>query len=474
LDDVFAQLGPQLRRHGAVIERLTSDSRRAGPGAAFFAWPGESADGRRYIGEAVRRGASAVVWEREGFAFTLDVPNVGVENLREKAGPLAHEFYGRPSEALWMCGVTGTNGKTTCSQWIAAALSQRGEKAAVAGTLGAGFPSRLSPLGNTTPDALEIHSLLKDFKDQGATAAAMEVSSHGLDQGRVNGVAFDCALFTNLTHDHLDYHGSMAAYGEAKARLFDAPGLETAVLNLDDPFGRGLAKRTKARTIGYSLSRPEKDVIFSSGSEIEFNGKRTKLSISAPGRFNLSNALGVLGCLIARGIAFEEGARLLANLPSVPGRMQTVGERPLVVVDYAHTPDALEKVLAALKPVAQARGGRLAVVFGAGGDRDAAKRPEMGAVASKLADRVYLTSDNPRGENPERIIAAIRAGTTGEVAADPDREKAIHAAIAAAQPEDVILLAGKGHETTQEIAGRKLAFSDAAVAAAALAARRER
>ena len=459
-----------------MIERLTSDSRRAAPGTAFFAWPGETADGRRYIGDAVARGASAVVWEKQGFAFdsALRIPNASVENLKEKAGTLAHEFYGKPSESLWMCGVTGTNGKTTCSQWIAAALSQRGESAAVVGTLGAGFPARLNPTGNTTPDPLELHSLLKEFKTHGAAAVAMEVSSHGLDQGRVNGVAFDCALFTNLTHDHLDYHGTMAAYAAAKAKLFEMPGLETAVLNLDDPFGRELAKRVKVKTIGYSVEGAARDVIFSSGSEVELNGEKEKLSIPAPGRYNLSNALGVLGCLVARGLSFTESAQLLSKLPPVPGRMQAVGDRPLVIVDYAHTPDALEKVLAALRPVAQARGGRLAVVFGAGGERDAAKRPAMGAVASRLADRVVLTSDNPRGEEPSAIIDAIRRGATGEVAVEPDRERAIGAAIAGAGATDVILLAGKGHETTQEIAGRKHPFSDAAIAAAALARRRER
>jgi UDP-N-acetylmuramoyl-L-alanyl-D-glutamate--2,6-diaminopimelate ligase len=464
-----------------VIERLTSDSRRAAPGAAFFAWPGEAADGRRYIGDAIARGASAVVFEKESFSWdeAWRIPHVPVENLREKAGTLANEFYGRPSEALWVCGVTGTNGKTTCSQWIAAALSQRGEKTAVMGTLGAGFPAGLSPIANTTPDSLELHSLLAEFRAQGATAAAMEVSSHGLDQGRVNGVAFDCALFTNLTHDHLEYHGTMAAYGEAKAKLFEAPGLQTAVLNLDDPFGSELAKRTRARTLGYSISGFTQGAFLvgeSAGKNIRIRTNSESIEISLPhvGAFNLSNALGVLGCLIARGIAFEEGARLLERLPPVPGRLQRVGERPLVLVDYAHTPDALEKVLLALQPVARARGGRLAVVFGAGGDRDPAKRPRMGAVASRLADRVLLTSDNPRSEDPGKIIAAIRAGATGEIAIEADRERAIRAAIAAARPEDVILVAGKGHEATQEVAGRKLPFSDAAVAAAALEARRER
>lgn len=460
-----------------MIDRLTSDSRRAAQGAAFFAWPGTAGDGRRHIADAVKRGASAVVWEREGFAFTQEIPNVGVENLKNKAGFLAHEFYGRPSESLWMCGVTGTNGKTTCSQWIAAALAQHGESAAVVGTLGAGFPGRLGAVANTTPDALEIHGLLKEFKAQGAAAAAMEVSSHGLDQGRVNGVAFDCALFTNLTHDHLDYHRTMDAYGAAKAKLFEAPGLETAVINLDDPFGRELAKRTRARVLGYGSSQDA----FLAGErtgqntiKIKTKSESIEVPFSHAGAFNLSNALGVLGCLIARGIPLEEGARLLSKLPAVPGRMQTVGDRPLVVVDYAHTPDALEKVLAALKPVARSRGGRLAVVFGAGGERDPAKRPAMGAVAARLADHVLVTSDNPRGEDPLAIIEAVRRGATGKVASDPDRESAIRTAIAEADGADVILLAGKGHETTQEVAGKRHPFSDAAVAAAALGARRER
>jgi len=462
-----------------VIERLTSDSRRAAPGTAFFAWPGATADGRRYIGDAVKRGASAVVWERGDFSpdFTREIPNAGVENLKEKAGFLAHEFYGRPSESLWTCGVTGTNGKTTCSQWVAAALAQGGEKAAVVGTLGAGFPGQLNPVANTTPDALQTHALLKDFRDQGAVAAAMEVSSHGLDQGRVNGVAFDCALFTNLTHDHLDYHRTMEAYGAAKAKLFETPGLETAVINLDDSLGRELAQRTRARVLGYGFSRDA----FLTGEragqntiKIKTNSESIEVAFPHIGAFNLSNALGVLGCLIARGIPFADAARRLEKLPPVPGRMQAVGDRPLVVVDYAHTPDALEKVLAALKPVARSRGGKLAVVFGAGGDRDPAKRPAMGAVASRLADRVLLTSDNPRGEDPLAIIDAIRRGTTGKVAADPDRESAIHAAIAEAGGTDVILVAGKGHETSQEIAGRRTPFSDLAVAAAALGRRRER
>jgi UDP-N-acetylmuramoyl-L-alanyl-D-glutamate--2,6-diaminopimelate ligase len=469
-----------------VIERLTSDSRRAAPGAAFFAWPGAAGDGRRHIPQAIERRCAAVVWESEGFAWNdgWQVPNAPVRNLKAQAGGLAHEFYGRPSESLWVCGVTGTNGKTSCSQWLAHALSSIDIKAAVVGTLGSGFAPGLDPLANTTPDVLELHRLLAEFRSAGAQAVSMEVSSHGLDQGRAGGVAFACALFTNLTHDHLDYHGSMAAYAEAKARLFDAPGLGAAVLNLDDPFGAQLAQRLSARgqrTIGYGISSLGKIP----GDRNEFisarqDSERTRITSSwgeaevvlpVVGLFNVSNALGVLGCLMAKGIAFAEGVRLLERLPPVPGRMQKIGDRPLVVVDYAHTPDALDQVLRALKPIAQARGGRLVAVFGAGGDRDATKRPEMGGAASALADRVVLTSDNPRSEDPQAIVDGIRRGVTGPCQVELDRGKAIAGAIAAADAADVVLLAGKGHEPYQELAGRRLPFSDVAEAAAALARR---
>jgi UDP-N-acetylmuramoyl-L-alanyl-D-glutamate--2,6-diaminopimelate ligase len=426
-----------------------------------------------------------VLWESEGFSWDggWRVPNVPVQGLKARAGQLAHEFHGRPSESLWVCGVTGTNGKTSCSQWISFALSSMETRAAVIGTLGSGFPPGLDALGNTTPDVLDVHRLLAEFKAAGAQVVAMEVSSHGLDQGRVNAVAFDCALLTNLTHDHLDYHGSMAAYAAAKARLFDTPGLEAAVLNLDDAFGVQLAQRLAARglrTIGYGLSGQPVDVsefiharhIEGGRVTIESSWGEARVALPLLGRFNVSNALGVLGCLVAKGIAFGRAAALLERLPQVPGRMQVVGERPLVVVDYAHTPDALDKALAALKPVAEERGGRLLAVFGAGGGRDAAKRPQMGLAASRRADGMVLTSDNPRGEDPRAIIEAIRRGIAPDFAArceiEADRAKAIEAAIAGAGAADVILVAGKGHESYQEIAGQRLPFSDAAVAGAAL------
>lgn len=468
-----------------MIQRLASDSRRAAPGTAFFAWPGTAGDGRRHIGDAVARGCAAVLWEQggesDGFSWNQAwrVPNAGVRGLRREAGHIAHDFHGRPSEALWVCGVTGTNGKTSCSQWISALLSLEGIRTGVIGTLGSGFgEGTLAPVANTTPDALEVHRLLAELRAAGAAAATMEVSSHGLDQDRVNGVAFDCALFTNLTQDHLDYHGSMAAYAAAKARLFEMPGLETAVLNLDDPLGVQLAQRLSGRlqTIGYALSNSTAGVSDSLSAEeiapgrirIRSNLGEAEAALPVLGRFNVANALGVLGCLLAKGIPFQRAASLLEKLPAVPGRMQKLGDAPLVVVDYAHTPDALDKALQALRPIAAARGGRLAVVFGAGGNRDAAKRPAMGRAASRLADRIVLTSDNPRDEEPQAIIAAIRAGVEGDCIEEPERARAIEAAIAGAAAADVVLIAGKGHEDYQEIGGKRLPFSDAAQAAVAL------
>jgi UDP-N-acetylmuramoyl-L-alanyl-D-glutamate--2,6-diaminopimelate ligase len=486
--DVFGALAQQ----GAMIERLVSDSRRVAPGVAFFAYPGEATDGRSHIPDALARGAAAVVWESEGFDWdpAWGVPNVPVRGLKQVAGRLAHEYYGRPSESLWTCGVTGTNGKTSCTQWIAAALEAHGERAGVIGTLGAGFDGKSVELGNTTPDALELHRLLAEFHEEGANAVAMEVSSHGLVQGRVNGVAFDCALFTNLTHDHLDYHGTMQAYAAAKARLFDFESLKHAVLNLDDVVGVRLAHSLTERglhLIGYSLTpegiAPGSVHEYIAAREIRIGPESTRVSLATSwgereatlrqlGRFNVSNVLGVLGCLVAYGLDIDAALAAIATLPDVPGRMQRLGGsgRPLAVIDYAHTPDALEKVLHALRPVAEAGGGALVAVFGAGGDRDTTKRARMGEVASRMADRIVLTSDNPRSEDPAAIIAAIRSGVGIEHSVEPDRAKAIVAAIRGARPGDVVLIAGKGHEAYQEVAGRRLPFSDLAIAGQALAA----
>ncbi|HYR33784.1 MAG TPA: UDP-N-acetylmuramoyl-L-alanyl-D-glutamate--2,6-diaminopimelate ligase [Burkholderiales bacterium] len=478
-------MGPfqHLAAQGAMIERLTADSRRCVPGSAFFAYPGEKADGREYIADALRRGASAVLWEEERFEWRAEwrVPNAPVRDLKQRAGILAADFHGRPSEQLWVCGVTGTNGKTSSSQWIAAALERCGARSGVIGTLGTGFPGALQDAGNTTPDALELQATLRELRTAGARAVAMEVSSHGLAQGRVNGVHFSCALFTNLSHDHLDYHGTMQAYGEAKARLFAAPGLQSAVLNLDDSFGAELARRLagRVRRIGYRLRPVARGTVddwisLDAAMGLASSWGSANLTTRQLGRFNFSNILGVLGVLVAYGVPFPDAVRLVAELPDVPGRMQAVGERPLVVIDYAHTPDALEKVLDALRPVAAGRGGRLMVVFGAGGDRDPAKRPLMGAVASRRADRVLITSDNPRSEDPLRIIDAVASGAGARAEREPDRQRAIEAAVLGAAAEDVVLIAGKGHERYQEIAGKRLPFSDQAVARAALARRGHR
>jgi UDP-N-acetylmuramyl-tripeptide synthetase len=461
----------RLTAQGAMIERLVSDSRRVAPGTAFFAYRGEHADGRAFIGHAVERGAAAVLWDPAGFDWRGQwrVPNAAVPELKQRAGELAAEFHGHPSQKLWMCGVTGTNGKTSCSQWIAASLSLAGAKSGVIGTLGNGYVGALDEGGNTTPDALELQARLGRFCEEGARTVAMEVSSHGLMQGRVNGVRFACALFTNLSQDHLDYHGTLEAYAQAKARLFAMPGLQSAVLNLDDPMGARLAQqlRARVRTIGYTLGTAAgADEVLRLNDALELSSPwgESRLVTGQVGRFNLSNVLGVIGCLLAYGVPFSEAVARVADLPPVPGRMEKVAEQPLVIVDYAHTPDALEKVLATLRPLARQRGGRLVVVFGAGGDRDATKRPLMGAAAARLADRLMITSDNPRSEDPERIIDAVAAGAGVRAQRDADRRRAIETAVREAASEDVVLIAGKGHESYQEIAGRRLPFSDQAVA----------
>jgi len=480
-----------LAELGVPVRRITSDSRTIGPGDSFAAYPGEARDGRSYIADALRRGAGSVLWESAGYTWpaALRAPNAGVANLKHELGWIADAVFAHPSERLWMTGVTGTNGKTSCSHWIAQAFNAAGRRAAVAGTLGNGFPEAIEPALNTTPDAAALHEMLRTWADRGAAAVAMEVSSHGLAQGRVNGVAFDVALFTNLTRDHLDYHATMEAYGEAKARLFDWPTLSTAVINADDAFGRQLIARCRQRGVkvlaygqanGGGNGQPD---IRAEALDIGVDGiratvltpwGRAEFESDVVGGFNASNLLGVLGVLLASEVALDDAARLLAALTPVAGRMQKTGGRgkPLVVVDYAHTPDALEKVLLALRPVAASRSGRLAAVFGCGGDRDPGKRPQMGAIAARLADAIVVTSDNPRSENPAAIVGEIVAGipdTQKPVVAVVDRDAAISAAIAKAGPEDVVLIAGKGHEPYQEIAGIRHPFSDLEHADAALA-----
>jgi len=467
-----------LKSQGVNPLGITADSRKVQIGSLFLAYPGEHTDGRNFISQAISQGAAAVLWERDGFAWNPEwrVVNLAVDGLRATTGFIADSFYGQPSKQLWMIGVTGTNGKTSCSHWLAQALNHLGRKTAVIGTLGNGFPNGLSAAINTTPDPILLHGVLADYRKQGAGAVVMEVSSHGLDQGRVNGVHFDIALFTNLSRDHLDYHGDMATYGAAKKKLFDWNGLGCAVLNSDDAFGKEIAEslvKQGKRVVTYGLSSGEVR-----GSELRFSEQglsmlvstfygQASLQASLLGRFNAYNLLAVLATLLASEISLEQAIEAIAQIKPVAGRMQQLGggKQPLVVIDYAHTPDALEKVLLALREQTK---GKLHCVFGCGGDRDQGKRPLMGTVASRLADAVIVTSDNPRNEKPEAITSAIVAGMDGDYQIEPDRATAIACAINAAKPGDVVLIAGKGHEDYQEIAGMQHPFSDQQVVKQAL------
>lgn len=476
LPSVRAFEAGMLDNLGVKIHGLALDSRRVKPGDLFLAVAGAQADGRRYIDAAIAAGAVAVLWDRDGFEWNRNwsVPNLGVPELRTLIGDIAGHFHGHPSRQMWIAGVTGTNGKTSCAHWIAQCLNRIGRRTAVIGTIGNGFPGALEPAANTTPDALTLHAQLAEFRARGAVACAMEVSSHGIEQGRVNGVAFDVALFTNLSHDHLDYHKTMEDYAAAKARLFHWPQLRHAVVNLDDRFGQELARsidRSRTAVLGYGLGKGE-----IAGHRLDLSTRGLKLEIRTPwgeatlasamlGGFNAYNLLGVLGVLASADVPLQEAIDALAGVEPVPGRLQVVREpgAPLVVVDYAHTPDALEKVLETLRG-ALPQGARLNCVFGCGGDRDPGKRPLMGEIATRLADRVWVTSDNPRSEDPRAIIADIIAGAHPNYVIEDDRARAIHLALRASAPNDVVLIAGKGHERYQEIAGQRLPFDDAAVA----------
>jgi UDP-N-acetylmuramoyl-L-alanyl-D-glutamate--2,6-diaminopimelate ligase len=474
-----------LERLGTPVSRLTSDSRAVRPGDAFAAYPGTRHDGRTFIADALARGAGAVLWDPHGFNWDRDwkLPQLPVEHLKARLGAIADYVYGHPSREMWTIGVTGTNGKTSCAHWIAAALQASGRRTAMIGTLGNGLFGAITPAANTTPDAALLHEMLRDFRHAGAEAVVMEVSSHGLEQGRVNGVAFAVALYTNLSRDHLDYHGTMAAYGAAKARLFGWPGLRVGVINADDSFGRSLIDAARARgrkvlSYGFSAADVAGGRLVASASGLAFNvatpwGKG-ELHTRLVGEFNASNLLGVLGVLLVSGIGLERALELLGQVQAPPGRMQRLGGNglPVVVVDYAHTPDALEKALTALRP-ALGDGGELICVFGCGGERDRGKRPQMGRIASRLADRVMVTSDNPRGEEPaaiaSEIVHGIREAGNRHYAVELDRAAAIAAAIAEAKAADVVLLAGKGHETYQDVGGVRHPFQDAEHAARALA-----
>ena len=494
-----------LGRLKARISRITSDSRAVHPGDSFAAYPGEAKDGRAFIPDAIKRGAGSVLWDNDTFQWPdeWNAPNLGLADLKQQLGFIADHVYEHPSRNLWCVGVTGTNGKTSCAHWIARALTAEGRTSAVAGTLGNGLYGTIEPALNTTPDAAALHEMMQRWLKSGAKSAAMEVSSHGLVQGRVNGVEFDVALFTNLTRDHLDYHRTMDAYGAAKARLFDWPTLKCAVINVDDPFGATLVERCNARGVRViTYGRSTGDVTTRSLT-VGVDGISGTVStpwgtadFSSPlvGAFNVSNLLGVLGVLLASDVPLERAITQIARFESIAGRMQKVSTsgQPLVVVDYAHTPDALEKVLGALRPIADGRKGKLIVVFGCGGERDPGKRPEMGAIAARIADRVVITSDNPRIEEPQSIIDSIAAGAPGTsgnsgasglsngaaasraaIETTVRRDEAIGSAVARASEQDIVLIAGKGHEPYQEIAGVRHPFSDSDHARTALAAWRQ-
>lgn len=503
---------------GVNIARLMTDSRAVQAGDTFVAYPGEKMDGRQFIAQAIEQGANAVIWENQDFEWNPNwqVPNLGVADLRRRAGWLADAIYGQPSEKLWVVGVTGTNGKTSTSHWIAQALDDSNRRCALIGTLGNGFHGTLKTSANTTPDAICVHALLAEYVRVGAQALAMEVSSHALSQGRVNGVSFDIALLTNLSRDHFDYHGNMQNYAAAKRKLFYWHSLKYVVLNLDDAFGQELAEQLQdsaVEVIGYALrplskklpqvERPGLRMVY--GELLEMSGQGMKLAIksswgvahinsSLVGRFNAENLLGALAVLLVSKIDLHAAALSLSKVQAVSGRMQRLGsaQQPTVIVDYAHSPDALEKVLLALREVSQfhstAKGAevneqaigdqlssrstslsRLICVFGCGGERDRGKRGLMGKIAEQFSDHCIITSDNPRNEDPHNIIAEIVNGmsaTKHEIIVE--RGAAIRLAISQARQSDTVLIAGKGHEDYQEVKGVRHPFNDVLIAQQAL------
>ena len=473
-----------------MIRELTLDSRNVRPGDLFLAVPGAKVDGRGHIADALARGAAAVAYEEQGANVLplTDVPLIPVKGLIAQLSDIAGRFYGEPSRQLDLVGVTGTNGKTSVTQLLAQALELLGKRCGLIGTLGTGFYGELQSGRLTTPDPIAVQSTLYGLKKAGAKAVAMEVSSHALEQGRVAALAFDIAVMTNLSRDHLDYHGSMQAYEAAKAKLFAWPSLRCQVVNLDDEFGRRLAQAfedrapadpIESRLLSYSLENPDA-ALFCTKAKFDDDGVRATLVTAQGerilrsqllGRFNLSNMLAAVATLLAMDFALDEILGVIPKLQGPVGRMQRLGggAKPLVVVDYAHTPDALEKVLEALRPHAH---GQLLCLFGCGGDRDRGKRPLMAEVAERLADRVLVTDDNPRTEDPLRIFDDIRPGFArpDDVEFVAGRGEAIAHLIATAAANDVIVLAGKGHEDYQEINGERHDFSDLTEAEKALAA----
>jgi UDP-N-acetylmuramoyl-L-alanyl-D-glutamate--2,6-diaminopimelate ligase len=479
-----------LRERG--VAELHCDSRKVGAGDGFIAWPGAATDGRKFVPAALQQGARACLVElagSEAFGFASEAV-AAYEGLKAATGPIGALFYGEPTHSLDVLAVTGTNGKTSTAWWLAQALSQLQPPVpcGLVGTLGIGRPPHVEHTGLTTPDPVLLQRHFRRFLDEGARACAIEASSIGIVERRLDGTRIRVAAFTNFTQDHLDYHGSMEAYWAAKEELFHWPDLQAAVVNVDDERGELLEQRLQGRGLDlWTVScvrdaRLRADAIGYTGQGLRFvideAGERQVLQTQLIGQYNVSNLLGVIGMMRAVGVPLAEAVAACADLLPVPGRMERLNEpgRPLVAVDYAHTPDALDKGLQALRPLAAQRGGKLWCVFGCGGDRDPTKRPLMAAVAEKNADRVVVTSDNPRSEKPEAIISQILLGLSHAqcVQVQADRARAIAETVASAAPQDVILLAGKGHEDYQEIAGVKYPFSDQAHARDALQAYAQR
>ena len=487
LSDLLMGMAEVAPAQNCPVSGLSLDSRTVEPGTLFLACAGGSCHGLEFAQQAVKNGAAAVICEPNGewpqertsaLAEELAVPVVVVPGLTSKVSGLAARFYGEPSHALGVIGVTGTNGKTSCTQFLAQALGDE-TPCGIIGTLGNGFPGILKMGRHTNPEPVELQATLADLRQRGAKVVALEVSSHALDQGRAAAVHIDTAILTNLSRDHLDFHGTMAEYAAAKQSLFRHPGLRCAVLNLDDPFGwevlNSLPEGISA--VAYGLTRPEGSLpdrvsawLWATEAEPVSQGMRIRVESSwgdgaftSPllGRFNVSNQLAVLAVLLERGMPMTEALKRLTALQTVPGRMERFGgnEQPLVVVDYAHTPDALEQAIKALRPHTD---GRMICLFGCGGKRDKGKRPLMGAVAEKLCDSVILSDDNPRGEDGDQIISDILAGIEKRepIQVERNRANAIRQAIAGAKPGDLVLICGKGHETYQQYGELRLPFSD--------------
>ncbi len=473
LADVAAVVGAEVRGDPqTVVSDAAYDSRSVSPGSVFFCIPGAVTDGHSFAPQAIAAGAGSLVVER---ALSIDVPQVIVGSVRSAIGPMSAEIFGHPAEQMVTVGVTGTNGKTTSTYLLEAVFRQAGWMPGAIGTTGVRIDGKPGPLARTTPEAPDLHRLLARMRAAGVGAVAMEISSHALAQHRADGVVVDVALFTNLSQDHLDFHGSMQAYFEAKRTLFTASHAHRGVVNADDARGRALLADAAIPLTTFAVDA-EADVratdVHVDADGLRFVVEGTEVRSRLKGRFNVHNCLGVVAVGRTLGVAAVDIAEALATVPLVPGRVEPVeaGQGFAVVVDYAHTPDSIHSVLRGARPLAA---GRMIVVFGCGGDRDRAKRPLMGRAAAEASDLAILTSDNPRSEDPMAIIEEILAGmpVDGAYVVEPDRKAAIALAIGEARDGDVVVIAGKGHETYQEVGDLVLPFDDRSVAREAILAR---